>query len=319
MKVLVVGFGSIARKHLDNLRHCYPKAELAVWCRPGIDRPNYGLSGLFFTAEAAKAWQPNFIIVASPASYHAEHVAAMAMLGIPMLIEKPLAADLQQGLWIIKSLSGRGRLGYQLRYTEGFSRMTQWLPSLGKLLYVRLEVGQYLPSWRPGTPVSEMVSARPELGGGALLELSHELDLLFALLGLPQSVRATSAPSSHLRLAVEECVELTLRYADGPLVQLHLDMLQYHPCRQSKWLGDEGQIEWDLLANRIIQYGKDGHPERELQGQLTGQQIAQRQLQAFIEGEPGGARVVDGVPILHLITAAKQSLASGEEVFVHGC
>lgn len=319
MRVLVVGFGSIARKHLDNLRHCYPHAQLAVWCRSGFERQADGLSCLFHSVEAALAWQPDFIIIASPASHHAEHASALAVLRVPMLVEKPLAANLQQAHQLLAALPQGEHLGYQLRYTEGFSRMTQWLPSLGKLLYVRLEVGQYLPSWRPGTPVSEMVSARPELGGGALLELSHELDLLLALLGLPQSVRATSAPSSHLQLAVEECVELTLRYADGPLVQLHLDMLQYHPCRQSKWLGDEGQIEWDLLANRIIQYGKDGHPERELQGQLTGQQIAQRQLQAFIEGEPGGARVVDGVPILHLIAAAKQSLASGEEVFVHGC
>lgn len=317
MRVLVVGFGSIARKHLANLRYCYPHAELAVWCRPGVERQAEGLSGLFHTVEAARAWLPDYIIVASPASHHAEHVIALADLGVPMLVEKPLAADLQQGRQLLEAVPQGGRLGYQLRYTDGFSHLAQWLPSLGRLLYVRLEVGQYLPSWRPGTPVTEMVSARPELGGGALLELSHELDLLLAFIGLPQRIRAARAPGSHLQLAVEECVELTLLYTDGPLVQIHMDVLQYRPCRHSKWLGDEGQIEWDLLTNRLSQYGQNGELQREQVGQLTGQQVAQCQLRAFIEGESSGARLVDGIPVLRVIAAARQALISGDEVLLH--
>ena len=54
---------------------------------------------------------------------------------------------------------------------------------IGKVLSVRCEIGQYLPSWRPGSDYRQAVSASRALGGGALLELSHEIDYLRWIFG----------------------------------------------------------------------------------------------------------------------------------------
>lgn len=318
MKILVVGYGSIARKHLDNLRLCYPHAQLAVWCRPGLPRDETGLCGLFYRAEEAIAWQPDYVIIASPASRHAEHVATFSALGVPLLIEKPLAATLPQGERLLCCLQGPARLGYQLRYTEGYAALRQWLPLLGPLCFARLEVGQYLPSWRPQTPVNEMVSARPDLGGGALLELSHELDLLVGLLGLPATIYGAQGPQSPLQLSVEESVELTLRYDTGSLIQIHLDMLQYKPCRRSKWLGASGQIEWNMLENLLIHYDIHGREVQRMQGHLSGPEVARRQLMAFIAQQDQQAVPEDGLLTLRVIDAARRSINSGQEERVYG-
>lgn len=316
MKVLVVGFGSIAKKHLHNLQHLYPDVRLAVWCRPGKVRDCDGLEALFHQIDEVLAWRPEYVIVASPATLHAEHVVALAGLQVPMLVEKPLASNLMEGQRLLAALQGPCLLGYQLRFTDGFLQLREWLPELGALHLVRLEVGQYLPHWRPDTPVADMVSANPELGGGALLELSHELDLVSALLGLPSRVYAGQAPISHLKLAVEECVELTLHYAQGPLVQVHLDMLQFKPCRQSKWLGTKGQLEWDMLQNRLCWYDAHGVLVQQMQGQSTPQQVAQRQLQAWIEQQSGVATAAQGLNALRIVEAARLSMQSGCEVMV---
>ena len=313
MKVLVVGFGSIAQKHLLNLQQCYPHAELAVWCRAGRPRPAWSLAGLFHSAQQALAWQPDYAIIASPASHHADHVAALAPLGIPLLVEKPLAMDLRQGERLLHVAPPHCWLGYQLRFSEGFGCVRQWLPTLGRLYFARLEVGQYLPQWRPNTPVAEMVSARAELGGGVLLELSHELDYLVALMGLPQCVYARRGAASHLGLAVEECVELTLGYEGGALVQVHMDMLQYKPCRRAKWVGEEGQLEWDLLTNSVSLYDQQGEICRHQQGAPAGVEMAQRQLRAFIEGTGEGTPAREGLAALRIIAAAQQAMANGRE------
>lgn len=318
MRVLLVGFGSIARKHLTNIALLYPQAQVAVWCRPGFVRSSQGLSALFHSAAEAIAWQPDFVIIASPASHHLTHVTELASLQVPILLEKPLATDCVQGRQLLAQLSAPARLGYQLRYTEGFSALQQWFPTLGRLYFARLEVGQYLPAWRPDTAVSKMVSARPDLGGGALLELSHELDLLTALLGLPERVYAATGPVSHLNLSVEESVELTLLYAQGTVVQVHLDMLRYHPCRHSTWLGEQGQIDWNMLTNHIALYDRNGQQQAAQQGSLSAQQVAQRQLVAFFEGENGGAWCQDGLLSLAIVDAARRSLCSRQEEWVHG-
>ncbi len=316
MKVLVVGFGSIAKKHLHNLRQLYPQVRLAVWCRPGKVRDSQGLEAIFHQVDQALAWSPDYVVVASPATLHAEHVVALAGLQVPLLVEKPLAGSVTEGQRLLAALQGPCLLGYQLRFTDGFLRLQEWLPELGALTLVRMEVGQYLPHWRPDTQVVDMVSANPELGGGALLELSHELDLLTALLGLPSRLYAAQGPASHLKLAVEECVELTLHYASGPLVQVHLDMLQFSPCRQSKWLGERGQIEWDMLQNRLSWYDQQGTLVQQMQGESTAQQVAQRQLQAWIEHQPGGAAAAQGLNALRIVEAARLSIQSGCEVMV---
>ena len=108
------------------------------------------------------------------------------------MLYEVITTDMTQGKALLARLSSPARLGYQLRFTEGFDALQHWLPTLGRLYFARLEVGQYLPTWRPDTEVGQMVSARRELGGGALLELSHELDLVTALLGLPERVYAAA-------------------------------------------------------------------------------------------------------------------------------
>lgn len=316
MKVLVVGFGSISKKHLSNLRILYPDCCLAVLCRPGKQRDDQELEQIFHDTEAAAGWKPDFIIIASPASLHAEHVVLFAKLQVPVLVEKPLAANLDEAYRLLDAIQSRCMLGYQLRFTDGFRQLQEWLPQLGCLYFVRMEVGQYLPSWRPDTPLTEMVSSNPELGGGALLELSHELDLLSTFLGLPSRVYAATGAASHLNIPVEECTELSLRYANGLLAQVHLDMLQYKPVRQSKWLGEFGQIEWDMLSNTLSWYDRQGALLRQMVGTSTPQQVAQRQLTAFIEGLDEGASAEQGIMPLRIVEAARESIKFRCEVNV---
>jgi predicted dehydrogenase len=54
---------------------------------------------------------------------------------------------------------------------------------LGKIYSIRAEIGQYLPGWRPESDYRICVSVQQKLGGGVLLELSHEIDYLSWIFG----------------------------------------------------------------------------------------------------------------------------------------
>ena len=203
-------------------------------------------------------------VVASPANFHVAHASHCLNLNIPTLIEKPLAQDYTQGLHFSDSLSlSKNKLAgvaYCLRYLPSAQFMKQLIEQkqLGQIYNVNAEVGQYLPDWRPGTDYSQSVSARSDLGGGALNELSHELDYINWLFGVDQVLSASLRRSHELNTNVEEIVDAQIKLKNDALATIHLDFLQKRPHRKCTIIAEKARIEWDLIANTITQFDADG-------------------------------------------------------------
>ena len=199
--VLLIGSGSIGRRHLANLRHAVPGAAVTLLRRPGAGPLDPAVAAAVDRVtdhmDDALKPLPELAVVAGPASTHVAHALALADAGVPMLIEKPLSVDLV-GCHELAAICGANAVpvvvGYTLRHHPGFIELQGMLYSgaVGRPMFLRAEVGQYLPDWRPEVDYRTTVTASRSLGGGPLLELSHELDLARALLGCP----SPSAPIS---------------------------------------------------------------------------------------------------------------------------
>lgn len=259
-RVLVVGFGSIGARHARVVRALHPDVEIAVLRstpgRTGVDVP-----GLMPVADldAAIAFAPTAAVIASPATHHAATALRLIEAGVPLLVEKPLAADVADARAIADAAARRGAIvatGYNLRFAPGLRWLHERLAAgvIGPVRTARAEVGQYLPDWRHGHDYRECVSARRALGGGALLELSHELDYLVWLLGRPQAVSAILARTSDLAIDVEDCAQLGLRFdgEDGRplLASVTLDFVRRDPRRRCTLVGRDGTLEWDGITGR---------------------------------------------------------------------
>ena len=130
---------------------------------------------------------------------------AFAAAGIPLLIEKPLGTGLEndQDLNYLEKLSASVPIlvGYILRYESSLNWIKGQLHQsmLGhKIIEADFYCGSWLPDWRPDSNYISGVSARKELGGGALLELSHELDLALWLLSTEITILSAVANRSSL-------------------------------------------------------------------------------------------------------------------------
>jgi predicted dehydrogenase len=252
----VIGTGSIAKRHIRNLRSLYPKANIVCVSSSGrkITASDVGATSTSNSIEDAILKKPDFAIIASPSNFHLIHASKFIILKIPILIEKPISANYAElSKFKFDRKKDKIAVGYNLRFMPSAKSVKQIIESnaLGKISTVSAEVGQYLPDWRPGSDYRKGVSAQKKLGGGALLELSHELDYLNWLFGRFTEVFAITSNSKILEIDVEDNVDALMTNKNGTIFHLHLDFLQRSPCRYFKAVGEKGTLTWNLLNNEV--------------------------------------------------------------------
>lgn len=263
--VAVIGLGNIALRHRRNLKQIFPDAEVIAMSSSGraiTDAIEFADDSVSDLATLILK-KPYFVIVASPSSHHQQHAAALIEAGIPVLIEKPVTSNVSDARKLIlleQTNDTPIAVAYCLRYLPSAQQVKKVLESgqLGVIYNVHAEVGQYLPDWRPNKDLMASVSANPELGGGVLLELSHELDYLHWLLGDFSLEYACLRNSRELNLAVEEIADITLRNQQGTVCQIHLDFLQKMPYRQCHVIGSKARLIWDVINNTVTVFSAQG-------------------------------------------------------------
>ena len=332
-KYLIVSLGSIGRRHLANLRKLCPNAQIGI-LRTHTTHRNTTVPAdadcQFFSLDEALAFAPLAAVLAGPASIHLEFALPLAAAGIALLIEKPVAQT-TQGLASLLKTCARDDVpllvGYNLRFLPSLVECKRLIDAgaIGRVRSVRAEVGQYLPDWRPGTRYQEGVSAQQALGGGALLELSHEVDYVYWMFGMPTRVSARGGRYGELEIDVEDMVELCLEYQEpARLVSIHLDFLQRAPARTCKFIGDKGTLVWNGITDRIDLFSLPAGVWQQIDGyaQPDRNDMYLDELRHFLNCVRKQATPVcdgaQGYDVLAIAEAAKESMAHGAAVPIHG-
>jgi predicted dehydrogenase len=290
-----------------------------------------GANRVVFDLEAALENKPVCAIVANPASMHEETGLALAKAGVHLLVEKPLT-DSMKGVDRLISVCETNNLvlmvAYVLRFNEGLNVFRQAVLDgrIGRVLSFRAEVGQYLPDWRPGSDYRTSVSARKELGGGALLELSHELDYICWIFGQVKTVSADLKNTGLLDIDVEDLVDgiLEVETEDGSTIvgTVHLDMLQRAPYRSCRAIGEAGTIEWNAIEGTVCCFDANLKTWQTLYYSTSTDrnELYTRQIKSFLNAvQHTQAAVVageDGKAVLKIIEAIRESAASRKQVIL---
>lgn len=169
MRVLVIGSGSIGRRHSENLAALGAVPKLLSWREAG-------LAG----AEAAMA-EAEAVVIATATDIRLRLIAAAAARGLPLYIEKPLAfapEEVEEINLVAAPVAGRSMLGYMMRYHPALRALAE--ADLSDLFQFALTIGHDVTQWRANWRFSESYAARGQ-GGGVLLDLCHELDMAACL------------------------------------------------------------------------------------------------------------------------------------------
>lgn len=261
-RVLVLGAGSIGRRHMRNLR-ALGIQDIAA-CDPDPTRVAPMVDELsvrpFAEFQAALAsFSPEAVFICTPPSLHVNQALEAIQAGAHVFLEKPLSDTLDGVDELLQEAKGRDRIiqvGYHLRFNAGLQQLKKLVEDkmIGRVLWASAEFGQYLPDWRPWQDYRRSYTAQRSLGGGILLDASHEIDAVIWLLGVPILVRCLAGKVSSLDMDVEDCATILLEFASGARADIHVDCVQRAYARSCKVAGEQGTIVWDEVAHEVRLY-----------------------------------------------------------------
>ncbi len=334
MKVLVVGAGSIGRRHAANAAAL---AETGVFdldaarCRD-VAAQTGALA--FATFEDALAWRPDAAVVAAPHTAHVPMASALVEAGAHVLVEKPIAHLVDEAEALLECAAAAQRRVFvvcNMRFHPGPAALRRHLSAIGRPLFARAHVGEWLPDMRPGVDYRDLYCARARRGGSVVLDGIHEIDYLMWLFGGVERCIAHTARLSDLDIDVEDYAAITLVHGSGVCSEVHLDYLQHLKRRGCEIVGTEGTLLWqsegkspEACAVRLFRKDRGGWDSLVETGRVDTEApyraLMQRFVGALSAGEAGG--LLDGrtaVDELQVVLEAREvghreRSASGSEL-----
>ena len=257
MKFLIVGFGSIGRRHFRNLVTLGENDILFYRTQHSTlqddELADYRVET---NLETALAHKPDAVIIANPSAFHLDVAIQAARQGCHILIEKPISHSLErleEFSQIVAEKGSRVLVGFQFRYHPNLLKIKELLEcqTIGKVLSFRSHWGEYLPAWHPWEDFRNSYAARKELGGGVLLTLCHNFDYCIWLFGDGEVHSSLLGFSSGFDINVEDTAEVVMKFAENVIGSLHLNFTQQPPKHVLEIVGTKGSINWDYYQNKV--------------------------------------------------------------------
>ncbi len=252
MNVLLIGLGSIGLKHVNALKKIDSEVDIFALRSSPSSKHVEGVIDLYDFDEI-QSHQFNFCIISTPTANHKQDISKMVNLGIPLFIEKPLFHTLQikETVELLNASKIKTYVACNLRFLDCVRFVQNELHTKQlRINEVSVYCGSYLPDWRQNKNYKEIYSAKPEMGGGVHLDLIHEIDYVYWLLGKPKSVRKNLSSNSSIDIESIDYANYLLSYEDF-CASITLNYYRRDAKRTFELVCSEGTYYVDLLRNQV--------------------------------------------------------------------
>jgi predicted dehydrogenase len=254
VKVLVIGYGSIGRRHVEVLQSIDSNiivdivttqavVELAVYQRLEV---------------VSNINKYDYFVIASETSKHFEQLKYICsqVTGKKVLVEKPLF-DRAYDRFLLNNMVF---VAYNLRFHPVIQHVKK-LIGQDEIYYANVFCGQYLPTWRPNRDYRTSYSADALKGGGVLRDLSHELDYAAWLFGDIVEIQGVNTKISDLEINSDDIFAATAISENKTIMNISVDYISKTPMRRMIIHASEYTIEVDMIGNKVVSFDKKGNKE----------------------------------------------------------
>lgn len=252
MKILIVGLGSIGKKHVEGILNLYPFAEIFA-LRSSKNQVKFrSVINIYSLSEVPQ--DLTFIVISNISSKHVDSIISFIDFNCPLFIEKPVLINLNSAVKISSLLKKFDIMTYvacNMRFHPSIEYLYKYFSNNTiKINEVNVYCGSYLPEWRPNVDFRNVYSSNKSMGGGVHLDLIHEMDYICWLLGFPISVLSMHSCASSLEIDSIDSARYLLKYQDFS-ASITLNYYRLVPKRQIEIITSDDIILVDLLTNKI--------------------------------------------------------------------
>ena len=240
---LVIGYGSIGKKHTKILKSLKEVDEVAVLTSQ--KKIPYRQIKSF---NEIKRLNPFYIIIASPTDKHNEQLRFLEenFSKKKILVEKPLF----EKIYNLKIKKNKVYIGYNLRFNPLIIFIKKILKKIN-VTFVSVYCGYYLPYWRKNIPYTKSYSASRIKGGGVILDLSHEIDYITHIFDKIKIINFIKKKISNLDISSEDFFFLNGTSKKSKIVQISLNYISKKKIRDIKIETNKFGLYGDIVNNKL--------------------------------------------------------------------
>jgi predicted dehydrogenase len=253
MNILIIGLGSIARKHIDAIRALEIDAKIYA-LRSSQNALIEDKIENIFSFEHFDI-PINFAIISNPTNLHYKYIQVLAEKEIPIFIEKPALHSLENSDKLVQLVESNKIITYvgcNLRFHPCIVFLKNYLKTEKiRINEVNVYCGSYLPDWRPDKDFRKIYSANAGMGGGVHLDLFHELDYTIWLFGFPNKSVSIKRNVSCLDIDAVDYANYCLEYTDFT-ANIVLNYYRNRSKRIIEVVSENQILLVDLIKNIIV-------------------------------------------------------------------
>lgn len=314
LRIIVVGCGSIGKRHLGNLKALGVENLVAVDTRKDrlqevTERIGSEILCSDNLSEQLKS-KCDGVVVCVPTSIHLDVAKEAIKSGASVLIEKPLS-NTSEGVPELLSLAKESSLvvavGYTYRFWPALQKIKYFLENdqIGQIYSANIIFSEYLPDWHPWEDYRSWFMAKKELGGGALLDESHAIDIMRWLFGEARTIYGVNGTFSKLEIDSDDLAEIIVRFHSGVIGSIHMDIYGRHHRKELSIQGELGNIYWDFYKNTVALYQANLEKWEVIQFEDDRNDMFLNEVRHWLNAIQGGPKVpVDGYDALKTLSFA---------------
>ncbi len=250
MRILIIGLGSIAKKHMDAINALSQEVSFLALRSSKEAKKVENVTNIYSLNEVKETI--DFCIISNPTHLHYDAINNAIDLNVPMFIEKPSLMNLKGAndlLEKIKSQNILTHVAFNLRFHPVLNFLKKHV-NPEEVFEANIYCGSYLPDWRPNVDYRKVYSANKKMGGGVHLDLIHEIDYATWLFGYPEQTQSVKTNISNLEIDSIDYAHYQMMYPNK-VVSITLNYYRKTPKRCLELVTTQGVIFANLLSQKV--------------------------------------------------------------------
>ena len=257
MKIIFFGLGSIGQRHAKILLDNYDHEIFAFRTKKGQYKPELSIKDIFSWDDVEKL-KPDIAFITNPTSLHIETTLNCARNGYRLFIEKPIDSKkegLVELLKVVKDKRLPSYVAYNLRFHPVINKLKEYINQYD-FLHMRVLCTSFLPDWRPGQDHKKSYSSNSKLGGGVLLDLSHDIDYVDYLLGGISKIDGRYGREGDITVDSDDYADILVESPKG-MSNIHMNFFSHVTMRKIHIDFKELSIVGDINKGIIEEYKRN--------------------------------------------------------------